>query len=127
MGLGSVNVPGGGSGSGVASAVSYDNKKSGLVAKNVQAAIDEVNVSAKAAKPLTGKVDPSEKTPGAVGQHYMNTVTGREFVCIEADDETGTYKWETNYGVPLDSGSTVAFSVGCDAGGVYMIFPDNEK
>ena len=30
-------------------------------------------------------------------------------------------------GVPLDGGSTVEFSLGCDSGGVYMILPDEEE
>lgn len=41
----------------------------------------------------------------------------------------GTVVWTyrnmlNNKCVPLDNGSTVAFSMGCDANGVYMVFPE---
>ena len=41
---------------------------------------------------LTGSEDPTTETAGLIGQHYINTTTGREFVCTAYADER--YIWD---------------------------------
>jgi len=58
----------------------------------------------------SGDSDPTSSTPGMVGQRFLNTATGREFICIAASE--GVYTWEaagandtadiTQNGRPLD-------------------------
>ncbi len=45
---------------------------------------------------ITGKSDPTAETVGMVGQHYINTDTGKEFVCTAETDEGYTWEpWDT--------------------------------
>ncbi len=43
---------------------------------------------------LSGKADPTEETVGKVGQHYLNTTTKKEFVCVAVTE--GKYEWQSS-------------------------------
>ena len=42
----------------------------------------------------SGTTNPTSSTKGAIGQHYINSATGIVFVCIAANEVSGTYTWK---------------------------------
>ena len=61
---------------------------------NLSDYLDRLAKDVAGSKPLTGPEDPDSSTKGAVGQHYLNTETGKEYTCAAADDEAGVYTWK---------------------------------
>lgn len=57
---------------------------------------------------LSGPSDPTTETEATVGQIYVNTTTGKIFICMEYDSEAGTYTWQEAAG---GSGSSDTDSV----------------
>ena len=49
------------------------------------------NVKDSIARPITGTADPNNSTIGSIGQHYINTVSGAEWVCTNI--QNGIYTW----------------------------------
>ena len=65
----------------------------------------------------------SVNTPG-VAKAEMDAVKQTANAAKQAADEAK--EAVKAGGVPIDAGSSVAFSLGCDANGVYMVIPDTE-
>ena len=57
----------------------------------LDAKLDAMNAALSASKPLTGAADPANTTSGGIGQHYVNTSTGAEFVCTAING--GLHTW----------------------------------
>ncbi len=66
----------------------------------------------------------SVNTPG-VAKAEMDAVKRTANAAKQAADEAK--EAVKAGGVPIDADSTVAFSLGCDANGVYMVIPDTEE
>lgn len=66
--------------------------------KNLSNCLDKLSKDVTDSKPLTGSGDPTSSTAGTVGQHYLDTDAGKEYVCVAADEETGTYIWKASGG-----------------------------
>lgn len=92
-------------------------------AKMVGAATpDDVNAVKKLVedevRTVTSKGAPTPETVGHLGQHYLDTNAGKEYVCIAADEESGVYTWKVSGGgilphitVQAPAGSTVTWSL----------------
>lgn len=70
----------------------------------------------------------SVNTPG-VARAELDAVTQAAQAATTTANEAKTIANEAKQavqqgGVPIDSGSTITFSLGCDANGVYMVTPD---
>ncbi len=65
---------------------------SGRETKALQTRVESLEKSLIGKEKLTGGTDPTEQTAAQVGQVYINTATGQEFVCTAATEE-GT-AWE---------------------------------
>ena len=66
-----------------------------------RALIDAHNIDLTAhpdIRPITGEGAPTPETAGRLGQHYLDTNAGKEYVCIAADEETGVYTWKESGG-----------------------------
>lgn len=66
----------------------------------------------------------SVNTPG-VAKAEMDAVKRTANAAKQAADEAK--EAVKAGGVPIDADSTVTFSLGCDANGVYMVIPDTEE
>ena len=71
--------------------------------------LDKLTKDGADCKPLTGPGDPDGSTKGAVGQHYLNTTTGKEYTCVAADGEAGVYTWKESGGGGGGSIITITF------------------
>ena len=79
-------------------------------------------------KEYAGKLDGI--APGANAYtHPSSGVTAGTYtsVTVDADGHVTAGSNPEAGGVPIDADSTVAFSLGCDANGVYMVIPDTEE
>jgi hypothetical protein len=61
---------------------------------NVQAALDDLVTFSQRTDTLASTTDPSPDTAGAIGQRFLNTATGKEFVLVEIAD--GKYIWKVS-------------------------------
>lgn len=64
-------------------------------------------------------------TPGTTASTEPDFSGAEEWETVTDGTVVWTYRnMLNNKCVPLDNGSTVAFSMGCDENGVYMVFPE---
>ena len=89
-----------------------DNKyflmKSGLAVPGGVATLDETGKLAEAQRPVYTVIaegPPAQETAGELGQHYLDAGTGREYVCVAADEEAGIYTWEGSGGSLPEGGA----------------------
>lgn len=86
----------------------------GLELKQVQAALEARIASAEktlaGAVKLWGSVPPTSQVTAQVGQVYINTATGEEWVCVKADAD-GT-EWEKRTGKALSAADVGAVPIG---------------
>lgn len=63
--------------------------------------IADLGTAMDGSKTLTGTTDPTSATTGAVGQMYLNTVSGDTFICTAANTSTGVYTWGATGSKPV--------------------------
>ena len=70
--------------------------------KNVLIRVESLEKSLIGQEKLTGGTDPTAQTEAQVGQEYLNTATGQEFVCAAVTEEGTSWEERTSPQIKLD-------------------------
>lgn len=99
--------------------LTYDGKKLSDVLGGMEDSIGDLEQAAQDGKTLTGTTDPTTSTEGAPGQMYVNTESGKMFICTGTSGDN--YIWTATGGgtavlpqivVTVDTGSAVTCTNG---------------
>ena len=74
--------------------------------------VSDLGDAVSGSKTLTGTVDPTSSTAGAVGQMYLNTASGDTFICTAANTSTGVYTWGATGSKPVYPQIVVSITTG---------------